>query len=98
MELIEAEELTEFEAILRRHRLTLAEFSLSATDTTDPKTDEVQALQGELTVRRASSGQNRQYLIIDSTSWLERFRHDIESGAFIAQDTQEACAPAARSK
>ncbi|WP_139232735.1 hypothetical protein [Duganella sp. CF458] len=47
MELLEAENIAEFRKILRRNRLLRADFSLSATDTTDPKTDEVAALQGE---------------------------------------------------
>lgn len=86
MELIEKEELAELENILRGHRLTRDEFSLEATDTTDPKTDEVQALQGELTVRRKSTGQARQYPISDGISWLELFRNDIKGGAFVGQD------------
>ena len=77
MELLEAEDIAEFRKILRRNHFLLSDFSLSATDTTDPKTDEVPALQGELTVRRKSTGQTKQYLISDSTSWLDLFRNDI---------------------
>lgn len=98
MELIEAEELAEFENILRRHRLARAEFSLQATDTTDPKTDEVRALQGELTVCRASTGQSRQYLIGDSSSWLELFRNDIQCGAFVGQDSLRLRPPPRRAR
>lgn len=87
MELLEANDVTEFENILRRHRMPRADFSLSATDITDPKTDEVLALQGELTVRRTSTGQTKQYLLSDATSWLDLFRNDIRGGAFIAQTT-----------
>ncbi|UGQ48825.1 transcriptional regulator [Massilia endophytica] len=86
MELLETDDIAEFQKILRRNRWTLADFSLSATDTTDPKTDEVPALQGELTVRRKSTGQTKQYLISDSTSWLDLFRNDIKGGAFVGQD------------
>lgn len=73
MELIEPADMKEFEYILRTNRLLRTDFSLSATDTTDPKTDEVPALQGELTIRRKSTGQTKQYLISDSTSWLDLF-------------------------
>lgn len=92
MQLIETDDVAEFEAILRRHRMARSDFSLSATDTTDPKTDEIPALQGELTVRRTSTGQVRQYLISDSTSWLELFRNDIRGGAFVGQDSLATCA------
>ena len=61
MELIEAEDLAEFENILRKQRWAYEEFSLQATDTTDPKTDEVLALQVELVVRCESTGRSRQY-------------------------------------
>jgi hypothetical protein len=94
MELLETEDIAEFRKILRRSRLLRADFSLSATDTTDPKTDEVPALQGEVTVRRKSTGQTKQYLISDSTSWLDLFRNDIKSGAFIGQDSLQVRYPA----
>ena len=84
MELIEAEDMAEFENILRSHKMDSADFSLSATDTTDPKTDEVVGIQGELTVHCKSTGQSRQYVFSDSAPWLELFRHDIEAGAFAA--------------
>ncbi|WP_395398762.1 transcriptional regulator [Pseudoduganella sp. UC29_106] len=87
MELLEANDLAEFANILRRHRMPCADFSLSATDTTDPKTDEIPALQGELTVRRTSTGQSKQYFISDATSWLDLFHNDIRGGAFVAQTT-----------
>lgn len=93
MELIEAEDVAEFQRILRSNRLIRADFSLSATDTTDPKTDEVPGLQGELTVRRKSTGQTRQYLISDSTSWLDLFRNDIKGGAFVGQDCLQVRLP-----
>ena len=96
MQLIDADDIAEFENILRKHRLERNDFSVSATDTTDPKTDEIPALQGELTVRRASTGQAKQYLISDSTSWLELFRNDIKGGAFVGQDSLEVRTSAKR--
>ncbi|WP_395398742.1 transcriptional regulator [Pseudoduganella sp. UC29_106] len=90
MELIEAEELAEFEHILRENRLPPNEFSLKATDTTDPKTDEIQALQGELTICRESTGQTKQYVIGDGNSWLMLFRNDVRSGAFLDQSSRKA--------
>jgi len=89
MELIEAEELAELEHILRRNRLPPNEFSLKATDTTDPKTDEVQALQGELTICRESTGQTRQYVICDGSPWLMLFRNDVRGGAFLDKNSRK---------
>lgn len=97
MELLEAEDVAEFRRILRSNRLLHADFSLRATDTTDPKTDEVPGLQGELTVRRKSTGQTKQYLISDSTSWLDLFRNDIRGGAFVGQDCLQVGYPASGS-
>jgi hypothetical protein len=94
MEMIETAELAEFEEILRKHRMARADFSLSATDTTDPKTDEVAAIQGELTICRNSTGQAKQYLISDCNSWLDLFRSDIQGGAFVGQDTLAVRPPA----
>jgi hypothetical protein len=96
MELLEAEDIAEFQKILRRNRLLRSDFSLSATDTTDPKTDEVPALQGEFTVRCKSTGQTKQYLISDSTSWLDLFRNDIRGGAFVGQDSLQVRWPTDR--
>jgi len=85
MQLIEPRDMAEFDAILRRHHLAQSDFSLTAIDTTDPKTDELSGLQGELTVTRKSTDQTRQYLISDSTSWLDLFRNDITDRVFIRQ-------------
>ncbi|MTW09022.1 transcriptional regulator [Pseudoduganella eburnea] len=85
MQLIEPGEKAEFDAILRRHHLAQSDFSLSAIDTTDPKTDELSGLQGELTVTRRSTGQTKQYFISDSTSWLDLFRHDIADRVFLGR-------------
>lgn len=82
MQLIEPGDIAEFGAILRRHHLAQSDFSLTAIDITDPKTDEVSGLEGELTVTRTSTGQTRQYLISDNTSWLDLFRMILPSGSF----------------
>jgi hypothetical protein len=86
---LETDDIAEFEKILRQHGMKGADFSLSVTDTTDPKTDEVVAIQGELTVRCKSTGQSRQYIFGDGAPWLALFRHDIEGGAFAGQAAPE---------
>lgn len=87
MNLIEPDEMLEFERILRSQGMQRQDFAMSETDTTDPKTDEVLALRGALTVQRKSTGQSRQYITGDGMSWLALFRNDIRSGAFVGQDT-----------
>jgi hypothetical protein len=86
MNLIEPEEIVEFERILRSQGMKRQDFAMSEMDTTDPKTDEVLALRGALTVQRKSTGQSRQYITGDGMSWLALFRNDIRSGAFVGQD------------
>ena len=89
MELIGTDDAAEFHKILRKHRMAPADFSLNSIDTTDPKTDELTGMQGELTVHRKSTGKTKHYLVSDSTSWLDLFRNDIKGGAFVGQDTLE---------
>lgn len=86
MQLIDRDDMAEFERILRQHRMVRSDFSVDATDITDPKTDEIPGLQAEVTVRRASTGRAKHYLFSDSSSWLELFRNDINGGAFVGQD------------
>lgn len=88
MQLIEQRDIAEFESILRQHHLAQQDFSVTAIDTTDPKTDEVSGLQGELTVTRKSTGKTRQYLISDNTSWLDLFRHDITDRVFVGGENR----------
>lgn len=88
MQLIEQRDIAEFESILRQHHLAQQDFSLTAIDTTDPKTDEVSGLQGELTVMRKSTGKTKQYLISDNTSWLDLFRHDITDRVFVGRESR----------
>lgn len=98
MELIDIGDVAEFEKILRAHHMARADFTLKSVDTTDPKTDEVSGMQGELTVRRRSTGQVKQYLISDNTSWLDLFRNDIKGGAFVGQGVLEVRPPSSRSR
>jgi len=98
MELIDEGDVAEFERILRKHHMARTDFTLQSIDTTDPKTDEVSGMQGELTVHRKSTGQIKQYLISDSTSWLDLFRNDIKGGAFVGQDVLEVRPPSSRSR
>lgn len=82
MELIEQDELADFQAILRNHGIDIADFSFSEIDTTDPKSDEIFALQGSLIVTRKSSGHWKQYSIGDGTTWVSLFQKDLDQGAF----------------
>ncbi len=82
MELIEKDDLNKFMLILKSHHVDVEDFSLEVVDTTDPKTDEIYALQGLLTVTRKSNGRSNEYSISDDTSWLPFFLHDLDEGFF----------------
>ena len=80
MKLIEADDLREFEALLARQHLAAHDFELSEIDTTDPKTDEIFALAGTLTITRKSSWRQKQYPIGDGSLWLAEFQRDLMHG------------------
>lgn len=80
MKLIEADDLREFEAMLARQHLAAKDFELSEIDTTDPKTDEIFALAGTLTITRKSSGKQKQYPIGDGSLWVTEFQRDLLHG------------------
>jgi hypothetical protein len=82
MELIEPDEMTEFKAILARYGLDSDDFALSEIDTTDPKTDEIFALTGILTVTQKSTGRQKQYPIGDGSTWVADFQRDVIEGYF----------------
>lgn len=79
MELIEPDEMTDFETVLARYHLDKDDFELSEIDTTDPKTDEIFALTGTLTVTQKSTGSQKQYPIGDGSrrSWVAEFQRDV---------------------
>jgi hypothetical protein len=82
MKLIEPDEEEDFEALLALHNLNRDDFELSEIDTTDPKTDEIFALMGTLTVARKSTGKEKQYPIGDGSVWVTEFERDIVEGFF----------------
>lgn len=55
MKLIEQGELEAYHAVLARFGFRGNDFDLSETDTTDPKTDEVFALEGFVVIARKST-------------------------------------------
>ena len=82
MELIDTDEHSRFLSMLERHSLPTNDFILSEVDMTDPKSDEIFALQGWLSIRRLSNNLQREYLIGDESDWLEHFSRDVHAGAF----------------
>ena len=52
---------------------------LSETDTTDPKTDEIFALDGFVVITRKSTQKQKQYPIGDGSAWVEAFARDLVS-------------------
>lgn len=84
MKLLEPNELAEFEVVLRSEHLSPKDFVLTELDTTDPKTDELLAQQGCLTVEYVPTGRSQEYAIGDGLDWLHLFRKDIKDRVFRA--------------
>ena len=82
MRLIEQDEKDDFLAVLRRFNLSVEDFELAETDTTDPKTDEIFALTGFVVVTRKSTNLKAQYPIGDGSKWVEEFARDIAANLF----------------
>jgi len=82
MKLIEQDELDAYRAVLARSGLRDDDFELSETDTTDPKTDEVFALEGFVVITRKSTQQQKQYPIGDGSAWVEIFERDLANNSF----------------
>ncbi|AIY42311.1 hypothetical protein LT85_3153 [Collimonas arenae] len=82
MKLIEPDEKNDFHAILQAQHLDAGDFELHEIDTTDPKTDEIFALTGFVTVSRKSSERKKQYPIGDGSIWVAEFERDLLQGVF----------------
>lgn len=82
MELIEGDEMACFRRVLSDKSLDVADFELREVDVTDPKTDEIEALQGLVTVLRKSTRATRQYRLGDKTEWVGHFQRDLNDGVF----------------
>lgn len=82
MKLIEQDELEAYHAVLARFGLRGNEFDLSETDTTDPKTDEVLALEGFVIITRVSTQRQKQYPIGDGSKWVEAVERDLAKNLF----------------
>jgi DNA-directed RNA polymerase subunit H (RpoH/RPB5) len=82
MKLIEQDEMHAFRAVLAKARLPVGDFDLCEVDTTDPKTDEIEALKGFVRITRKSTGQKREYPTGDGSKWVEEFERDLEEKLF----------------
>ncbi len=82
MNLIENDEKENFHAVLVARNLSADDFSLKELDTTDPKTDEILALKGFVTVTRKSTQKQAQYPIGDGSIWVSEFQRDLDDGLF----------------
>ena len=82
MKLIEQDELEAYHVVLARFGFRGNDFDLSETDTTDPKTDEVIALEGFVVITRRSTQRQEQYPIGDGSKWVEAFERDLARNLF----------------
>lgn len=83
MKLIEQDEREHFLAVLARFKLSVEDFELAETDTTDSKTDEIFAQTGFVEVKQKSTQLSAQYPIGDGSRWVERFESDLEKNGFL---------------
>ena len=84
MKLIEQDEKDDFQAVLKRFKLSVEDFDLVETDTTDSKPDEIFALTGFVVVTQKSTNLKAQYPIGDGSRWIEEFERDIEKNLFVS--------------
>ena len=82
MKLIEQNEKDDFQEVLKRFKLSVEDFDLAETDTTDSKTDEIFALTGFVVVTQKSTNLKAEYPIGDGSRWVEEFERDIEKNLF----------------
>lgn len=82
MKLIEQDEMADFRAALKRFNLSLDDFDLAETDTTDSKTDEILALTGYVVITQKSTHAKAEYPIGDGSRWVEEFERDVEKHLF----------------
>jgi hypothetical protein len=82
MKLIEQDEMADFQAVLKRFKLSAEDFDLVETDTTDSKTDEILALTGFVVITQKSTNVKAEYPIGDGSRWVEEFERDIEKNLF----------------
>ena len=82
MKLIEQDEMRDFQRVLKRFKLSVADFDLTETDTTDSKTDEILAFTGFVVVTQISTNLKAEYPIGDGARWVEKFERDIEKKLF----------------
>lgn len=82
MKLIEQDERDAFLAVLKRFNLSVEDFDLAETDTTDAKTDEILALTGFVVITQRSTNLKAQYPIGDGSRWVEEFERDLERHSF----------------
>ena len=82
MKLIEQDEKDAFQAALKRFKLSVDDFDLAETDTTDSRTDEILALTGFVVVTQKSTNLKAQYPIGDGSRWVEEFERDIGNNLF----------------
>jgi hypothetical protein len=80
--LIEQDEKDKFQGVLKRFKLTMDDFDLAETDTTDPKTDEIIALTGFVVITQKSTNLKAQYPIGDGSRWIEEFERDLKMHLF----------------
>lgn len=82
MTLIDANQMAEFRSILLQHGIAQQDIDLHEINATDPKSDEVMAQRGTLSVTRLSTHRTHDYAIGDGATWVRDFIAALEAGMF----------------
>jgi hypothetical protein len=75
------EERDDFEIVIKRHRHPLNDFQVKV-EAREPEGIPIEAVRGDVTVIRASTGVSRKYLVGYGSSWLADFDRDLDGAVF----------------
>lgn len=82
MPLIEQDDKNAFYAILRSSHFSDTDFELKEINAADPKSDEIDPLQGYVAVIRKSTQIAREYPLEYDVAWVVRFKKDLDNEVF----------------
>lgn len=82
MPLIEQGETMHFYSILRSGRLLETDFERQEINTADPKSDQIDPLQGYVRVLRKSTHIAKDYPLQCDVAWVLRLKKDLDGGRF----------------
>ncbi len=83
MTLLHDDELADYRASLRKHRLMACDFGLEEDKSEGSEDGSVGSLTGTVTVTYKPTGTSRQYATGQGSKWPYLFERDVRNGAFV---------------